>query len=199
MSGFFHLAYCLRHRYVVLCANSLFPFCCWVAFHYMDVPQMVFHHLMDLGLFPAWGYFEKSAMNICIHRESFFCLSKVMDQFWLLLHPALIPRRIYSSCYLPLSFVCLFVDLGFLLLLLFSRSVVSDSLWPRGLQHARFPWPSLPTPRAYSNSCPLSQWCHPTILSSVVPCPLLLLLLSVFPSISVFPNESVLHIRCPKY
>ena len=130
---------------------------------------MVFHHLMDLGLFPAWGYFEKSAMNICIHRESFFCLSKVMDQFWLLLHPALIPRRIYSSCYLPLSFVCLFVDLGFLLLLLFSRSVVSDPLWPRGLQHARFPWPSLPTPRAYSNSCPLSQWCHPTILSSVVP------------------------------
>ena len=54
-----HLAYCLRLRYVVLWANSLFPFCCWVAFHYMDVPQIDFHHLMDLGLFPAWGYFEK--------------------------------------------------------------------------------------------------------------------------------------------
>ena len=76
---------------------------------------------------------------------------------------------------------------------------MSDSLWPHGLQHARFPWPSPPTPRAYSNSCPLSQWCHPTILSSVVPCPLLLLLLSVFPSIRVFSRESVLHIRCPKY
>ena len=50
----------------------------------------------------------------------------------------------------------------------FSLSVVSDSLWPHGLQHARPPCPS-PTPRAYSNSCTLSQWCHPTISSSVVP------------------------------
>ena len=50
----------------------------------------------------------------------------------------------------------------------FSHSVVSDSLRPHGLQHARPPCPS-PTPRVYSNSCPLSQWCHPTISSSVVP------------------------------
>ena len=49
----------------------------------------------------------------------------------------------------------------------FSRSVMSDSLWPHGMQHARPPCPSL-TPRVYSNSCPLSQWCHPTISSSVV-------------------------------
>ena len=50
----------------------------------------------------------------------------------------------------------------------FSHSVMSDSLQPHGLQHARLPSPS-PTPRAYSNSGPLSQWCHPTISSSVVP------------------------------
>ena len=50
----------------------------------------------------------------------------------------------------------------------FSLSVVSDSLQPHGLQHARFPRTS-PTSGAYSNSCPLSQWCHPTISSSVVP------------------------------
>ena len=50
----------------------------------------------------------------------------------------------------------------------FSRSVVSDSLRPHGLQHMRPPCPSL-TPGVYSNSCPLSQWCHPTISSSVVP------------------------------
>ena len=50
----------------------------------------------------------------------------------------------------------------------FSRSVVSDSLWPHGLQHTTFPCPS-PTPGACSNSCPSSQWCHPTLLSSVVP------------------------------
>ena len=50
----------------------------------------------------------------------------------------------------------------------FSCSVVSDSLWPHGLQHTRLPCPS-PTPRVYSNSCPSSRWCHPTISSSVVP------------------------------
>ena len=50
----------------------------------------------------------------------------------------------------------------------FSRSVVSDFLRPHGLQHARPPCPSS-TPRAYFNSCPLSQWCHPTISSFVVP------------------------------
>ena len=50
----------------------------------------------------------------------------------------------------------------------FSRSVVSDSLQPHGLQHTRLPCPA-PTPGAYSNSCPLSWWCHPTIPSSVVP------------------------------
>ena len=50
----------------------------------------------------------------------------------------------------------------------FSLSVVSDSLRPHGLQHTRAPCPS-PTPRAYSYSCPSSQWCHLTISSSVVP------------------------------
>ena len=50
----------------------------------------------------------------------------------------------------------------------FSCSVISDSLWPHGLQHTRLPCPS-PTPRAYSNSCPSHQWCHPTISSSVIP------------------------------
>ena len=50
----------------------------------------------------------------------------------------------------------------------FSSSVVSDSLWPHGLQHARLSCPS-PTLGVYSNSCSLSQWCHPTISSSVVP------------------------------
>ena len=70
---------------------------------------------------------------------------------------------------------------------------MSASLRPHGLHHARLPCPP-PTPRAYSNSCPLSQRCHPTILSSVVPLPP-----SVFPSIRVFSKESVLRIRWPKY
>ena len=50
----------------------------------------------------------------------------------------------------------------------FSHSVMSDSLWPHELQHARPPCPS-PTPGVYPNSCPLSRWCHPAISSSVVP------------------------------
>ena len=71
-------------------------------------------------------------------------------------------------------------------LLFFSCSVMSDSLWPHGLQHARLPCPS-PSPRAYSNSCSSSQWYHPTISS----CHPFLLLPSNFPSIRVFSNESV--------
>ena len=50
----------------------------------------------------------------------------------------------------------------------FSCSVVSNCLWPHRLQHSRLPCPS-PTPRVYSNSCPLSWWYHPTISSSLVP------------------------------
>ena len=70
-----------------------------------------------------------------------------------------------------------------------AQSLSFDSLPPHGLQHARLPCPS-PTPGACSNSCPSSQWCHPTIPSSVIP-------LRVFPSIRVFSNKSVLHIRWP--
>ena len=78
-------------------------------------------------------------------------------------------------------------------LLLFSHSVVSDSLRPHGLRHTRFPCPS-PSPRASSNSFPLSRWCFLAISSSSP----LFLLPSVFPSIRVFSNESVLRIRWPK-
>ena len=72
---------------------------------------------------------------------------------------------------------------------------MSDSLRPQEPQHARPPCPS-PAPRVHPNPCPLSRWCHPTISSSVVP---FLLLPSIFPSIRVFSNESVLCIRWPKY
>ena len=74
-------------------------------------------------------------------------------------------------------------------------SVVSDSLWLHGLQHARLPCPSL-SPRICSNSCLLSQWCHPVIWSSVIP---ILLLPSILPSIRVFSSESALGIKRPKY
>ena len=65
----------------------------------------------------------------------------------------------------------------------FSHSVMANSLQPHGLQPASLPYPS-PVPRACSNSCPLSWWCHPTISSSVVPfssC------LEFFPELGAFP------------
>ena len=71
----------------------------------------------------------------------------------------------------------------------FSYSVVSDSPWPRGPEHTMPPWSSA-TPRVYSSTSPLSRW--------ILCCPLLLLP-SIFPSIRVFSNESVLRIRWPKY
>ena len=78
----------------------------------------------------------------------------------------------WPSCYLSLpfwaqyrSFLCLECPIY---QLLFSCSVVSNSLRTCGLQHTRHPCPS-PSPRACSDSCPLGQWCHPTISSSVIP------------------------------
>ena len=67
-------------------------------------------------------------------------------------------------------------------LLLFSCSIVSISLWPHGLQHARLPCPSS-FPRACSNSCPLSWWCHPIISFSVIP----FSCLQSFPASGSFP------------
>ena len=87
-------------------------------------------------------------------------------------------------------------DLGVVSEVHFSCSVISNSLQPHGLQHTRLPCPS-PTPGACSNSCPLSRWCHPTIC--LILCHPLLFLPSIFPSIRIFSNESVLLIRWPKY
>ena len=72
---------------------------------------------------------------------------------------------------------------------------MSNPLWPHGRQHTGLPCPLL-SPRVCSNSCPLSQWCHPTTWSSVTPA---LFLPSVFPSMRVFSNMLALCIRWPKY
>ena len=77
------------------------------------------------------------------------------------LHPTPIPHPVYSLLNRSSKSV------GNKPSVQFSHSVVSDSLWLHGLQHARLPCPS-PTPRACSNSCPSNRWCYPTISSSVV-------------------------------
>ena len=76
----------------------------------------------------------------------------------------------------------------------FSRSVMSDPLRPHGLQHTRPPYPS-PTPEIYSNSCPLSRWCHPAISSSVVP----FSCLQSFPASGSFPMSQFFASGWPKY
>ena len=84
------------------------------------------------------------------------------------------PRRM--SC---LSSFAFYMDVS----VQFSRSVLSDSLRPHGLQHSRPPCPS-PIPGVYSNSCPLSRWCRLTILSSVIP---FSFCLQSFPASGSFP------------
>ena len=100
--------------------------------------------------------------------------------------PYCLTRKSISPCVVKLAKI----DIGSVQ---FTRSVVSDSLWPHRLQHASLPCP-LPTPGAYSHSCPLSWWCHPTISSSVIP---FSSRLQSFPAF--LSDESVLHIRWPKY
>ena len=81
--------------------------------------------------------------------------------------PSLTP---FLHVYMQLTFISFpsFLSLSGGVKIQFSLSVVSDSLWPHGPQDSRPHCPSL-TPGVYSNSCPLSQWCHPTISSPVIP------------------------------
>ena len=81
------------------------------------------------------------------------------------------------------------------MVLLFSSLVLSDSSWSHGLQHSGLPFPS-PSPRVCPSSCQLSQWCHPTISSSVM---LFSCCLQSFPASGFFSNELGVRIRWPKY
>ena len=113
--------------------------------YYMSLYFFLFHwSIVDLQYFVSFRYTAK--------WFSYTCFLHILFHFRLLQNIA------YSSlCYavIPCS-------------IQFSHSVVSDSLWPHELQHARPPCPS-PTPGVYPNSCLLSQWCHPTISFSVLP------------------------------
>ena len=112
---------------------------------------------------------------------------------------------IMCAAFGKVNVVCLLVQLRYIitstsyihicLSLQFSHSVVSNPLQPHGLQHARPPCPS-PTPRAYSDSWPLSWWCHPAISSSVVP---FSSRLQSFPASGFFQVSQLFRIRWPKY
>ena len=83
---------------------------------------------------------------------------------------------LFNSCYI--------FNINLIYSVKFSHSVVSNSLWPHELQHARIPCPS-PTPRTCSNACPSSQWCHPIISFSYIP--FFSCCLQSFPTLESFP------------
>ena len=102
-----------------------------------------------------WDTFFFPDISLLVYRNT--------TDFCVILYPAtLIHLLISSNSFFWLSLRIFYVSVQF------SHSVISDSLRPHGLQHARLPCPS-PNPGAYSNSCPLSRWYHPTISSFVVP------------------------------
>ena len=94
----------------------------------------------------AYKMIQIMAKNQCLKSTSFF------------------KSRFSSKYFFPLNIIISHKQVS----VQFSGSVVSNSLWPHELQHARAPCPS-PTPGVHPNPCSLSQWCHPTISSSVVP------------------------------
>ena len=114
-------------------------------------------NFMVLGFLSIWGLFLYMVWgNVLISLFDMYYSSFLKHQ--------LLKRLSFFNC------IFYFLCYAIIDMFLFSCSVVSPSLRPHGLQHARVPCPS-PTPRTCSNSSSLSQWCHPTISSSVVPFP----------------------------
>ena len=96
------------------------------------------------------------------------CFKKKILIFFLIVFSYHIMILFFSHAMYIVSLELTYLMTGTLYVTQFSCSVASDSLWSHGLQHASLPCPS-PAPRACSNSSPLSQWCHPTISSSIIP------------------------------
>ena len=146
-----------------------------------------------LDLLAFQGTLEESSPTPQFKSINSLMLSFIYIQ---LSHPHMITGKIIVLN--KWTFVCKVMSLLFNKLCQFSRSVMSDSLQPHESQHTRPPCPS-PTPGVHSNSRPLSQWCHPTISSSVIPfssCP------QSFPASGSFQMSQLftaLHIRWPKY
>ena len=103
---------------------------------------------------------KRKGHAMCVCPFNSWWTFRLLPLFWLY-WIMLLQTYVYKLLCWYMSSVLLHIDLGMELLgqVQFSCSVMFDSLWPHGLQHARLPCPS-PTPRAYSNMCLLSLWCH---------------------------------------
>ena len=154
---------------------------------YQEIFLFRVHHkflqLIDQLFRRGSGHNEKEAMHLCLY------IMFTLDVETLFMNPS------YKYCVIKKRLRALMWTLFPFSSVQFSWSVISNALRSHGLLHTRLPYPSL-APRACSNSCPSSRWCHPTILSSFCP---FLLLLSIFPSFRVLSIELVLHIRWSVY
>ena len=119
------------------------------------ISSLICLELLTLCFIVFFKFFTDNASPYCLHSDKTSHCSPLP-------HP-LVCRSRYKCATVSKFIIFLWSDE-----LLFSRSVMSGSLRPHELRHARLPC-SLLSPRACPNSCPLSQWCHPTISSSVVP------------------------------
>ena len=138
-----------------------------------SVSWVTLHRCLLITVLAFSIFFEDQGL-----QEQCKCYSilRAFDTPWVIAALKAKPLSLWTSAFkIPLTpwevstrRFCPLVNLGTFSSVQFSRSVVSDSLQLHELQHARPPCPSQ-TPGAYSNSCPLSQWCHPAISSSVVP------------------------------
>ena len=130
---------------------------------------MIYFPLLTLGVFCSF-----SSCSWCRVSLSIWCFSCFLTYDYIAIYFPFRTAFAESHRFWVIMFSLLFVSRNLLTSFLissivqFDHSLVSNSLRSHGLQHARPPCPS-PTPRVYSDSCPLSQWCHPTILSSVAP------------------------------
>ena len=123
-----------------------------LTWYYINVVVFILNQHCILGLYPSLSW------HTILSIHCWICFTSIM----LRISVSILIRNI------ALQFFFLVTSLSGLGSVQFSCSVVSDSLRPHGLQHARLPCPS-PTPRACSNSCTSSRWCYSTVSSSVVP------------------------------
>ena len=141
-----------------------------------DITSFLCHSIFQLTTFSLVFILINKCLNFLLITWNF--LRKPMFLFYLVL-PLTYRWKLYLLYYFPwVQFSSVH----------FSRSVMSDSLWPYKSQHARPPCPS-PTPRVHTNPCPSSRWCHPAISSSVVPfssCPQSLPASEPFPMSQLF-------------
>ena len=132
----------------IMCLASLIRYICVFLFHIAY--SSILEHFLCAKTY-SWSVFRHVSCYSSIFRTG-----KLFPKEW-------------PGTYLTLfSFAKWWTDIDRFSTVQFSRSVVSNSLRPHELQHARSPCPS-PAPGVHPNPCPLSQWCHPTISSSVIP------------------------------